>query len=72
MTALNKPLKRKVTVQKIGHGYRPQLVITLLPSGYIELRESGLRESPVTLDLAALYMTARIHEAKAKLAKRRG
>ncbi len=63
MTDLQKPLRRKVRPRTMPHGYRPELVVTLHPGGLVELREVRSRRAPVTLDLATLYVKARIQEA---------
>ena len=63
MTDLSKPIKRRVTVEKIAHGFRNRLVVTLHPRGLLEIREAHLREAPVLLDLAVLYVQARIKGA---------
>jgi hypothetical protein len=46
-----------------SHGYRPDLVITLYPDGSVEIREAGTRQAPVLLNLAQLYVQARIAAA---------
>jgi hypothetical protein len=63
MTDLQKPLRRKVRPRTMPHGYRPELVVTLHPGGMVELREVRSRREPVSLDLATLYVKARIQEA---------
>lgn len=72
MTDLQKPLRRKVRPRAMPHGYRPELVVTLHPGGLVELREVRSRRQPVSLDLATLYVKARIQEAMARRPRGRG
>jgi hypothetical protein len=71
MTDLVKPIQRRVTVKKIAHGYRNRLVVTLHPNAMLEIREARTREDPVLLDLASLYVSARIKAAMATTKGRR-
>jgi hypothetical protein len=70
VTRLWKPITRKVTTRMTSHGYRPDLVITLHPDGSVEIREAGTRQAPVLLNLAQLYVQARI-AAALKTSRRR-
>ena len=72
MTELQKPLRRRVRTRAMPHGYRPELVVTLHPGGLVELREVRSRQAPVELDLATLYVKARIQEAMARRPRGRG
>ena len=62
MTELTKPIRRSVTVEKIFHGFRQRLVITLHPGGWVEIRESRRRDV-VRLDLGTLYAQALVRRA---------
>jgi hypothetical protein len=46
------------------------LIITLYPTGAIEIAEARHREPPVLLDLARLYVESRIADARRKLSNR--
>jgi hypothetical protein len=59
-----------ITVPRIAHGYSSHLIITLYPTGAIEIAEARHRESPVLLDLARLYVESRIADARRKLSNR--
>lgn len=59
-----------VTVPRIAHGYSSHLIITLYPTGAIEIAEARHREPPVLLDLARLYVESRIADARRKLSNR--
>jgi hypothetical protein len=70
MIPLRKPLTRKVLTRPAAHGYPPELVITLCPTGTAPIREPSSRPPPVTLDLALLYARRRLAEARASLTPR--
>ena len=57
----------KVDVPQISHGYNNRLVITIYPTGALEIRETRRRDAPVLLDLGYLYVNARVAEARQKL-----
>ena len=64
------PRSFSVTVPRIAHGYSSHLIITLYPTGAIEIAEARHREPPVLLDLARLYVESRIADARRKLSNR--
>ena len=70
MVRLTKPLTRKVTTRMTSHRFRPEIVVRLNPDGTLELRELGLRQAPVLIDLATLYVQARVQEARQRIAGR--
>ena len=59
-----------ITVPRIAHGYSSRLVVTLYPTGAIEIAEARRREPSVLLDLACLYVESRIAEARRKISNR--
>jgi hypothetical protein len=59
-----------ITVPRIAHGYSSHLIVTLYPTGAIEIAEARHREPPVLLDLGCLYVESRIAEAKRKIVNR--
>ena len=67
---LTQPRSFKVVVPHISHGYNDTLVVTLYPTGALEIREVRRRQTPVLLELGHLYVTARVAEARQRHQRR--
>ena len=61
---LRQPRSFQVVVPHISHGYTDTLVVTLYPTGALEIRETRRRQAPVLLELGHLYVNARMAEAR--------
>jgi hypothetical protein len=68
-TTLRTARRFSITAPHIAHGSSNHLVVTLDPTGAIEIAEARHREPPVLLDLARLYVEGRLAEAKQKISR---
>lgn len=60
---LTQPRSFKVVVPHISHGFNDNLVVTLYPTGALEIRETRRKQAPVLLELGHLYVNTRMAEA---------
>jgi hypothetical protein len=68
-TRLSAPRSFSITTPRIAHGYSNHLIVTLYPTGAIEIAEARHRDPPVLLDLAHLYVESRLAEARRKISR---
>ncbi len=66
-TKLRAARRFAIIAPHIAHGYANHLIVTLYPTGAIEIAEARHRQPPVLLDLACLYVESRLAEAKQKV-----
>ena len=53
----------KVTIPHMPHRFSNDLLVTIYPTGAIEIREPRRKEPPVLLELGQLYARARLANA---------